>query len=53
MYEKKHLTKKGLEEILNISSNMNKKRSFKEKYNFCFNSLIISKENKFLDLSPY
>jgi len=53
MYEKKHLTKKGLEEILNISSNMNKKRSFEEKYNFCFNSLIISKENKFLDLSPY
>ena len=53
MYEKKHLTKKGLEEIIYISSNMNKKRSFEEKYKFCFKSLINSKENKFLELSPY
>lgn len=28
MYEKKHLTNKGLEKIINISSKMNKKRSF-------------------------
>src|SRR5580658_4775385 len=54
MAEKEHFTKEGIIEIINIANNMNTKRSFEEKYNFCKESLLInSKYSKFLELSPY
>ena len=37
--KKEHLTSKGLIEIKSIIGNMNKERSFEDKYNFCKNSL--------------
>ena len=37
--KKEHLTVKGLIEIKSIIGNMNKERSFEDKYNFCKNSL--------------
>jgi hypothetical protein len=54
MSDKKHLTNIGMQNILNILSNMNTKRSFKDKYNFCIESLIKNiNKNHFIDLSPY
>jgi hypothetical protein len=52
MSEKGHLTEKGMKNILNLKSNMNKDRSFEEKYNFCIKSLL-KKNNQFFELSPY
>jgi len=39
MSKKEHLTSKGLIEIKSIIENMNKERSFEDKYNFCKDSL--------------
>ena len=33
--EKKHFTRKGVQEILDLLSRMNTKRSFEDKYNYC------------------
>jgi hypothetical protein len=54
MGDKKHLTTEGIKEIIDISNNMNTKRSFEEKYNFCKESLLMNSTGyKFLNLSPY
>jgi len=54
MSMKEHLTKTGMQKILNIWSNMNTKRSFEDKYNFCIRSLLMNiNNNHFLELSPY
>ena len=39
MSKKEHLTSKGLIKIKSIIENMNKERSFEDKYNFCKDSL--------------
>lgn len=40
----KNLTREGVEEINNILSNMNTKRSFQEKYNYCNSYLNLNSE---------
>lgn len=39
MSDKEHLTIKGMENIINLTSKMNKERSFDNKYEFCKNYL--------------
>lgn len=39
MKDKKHLTTEGLEEIMSLLKNMNKNRSFEDKFNYCKDSL--------------
>ena len=39
MKDKKHLTTEGLAEIMSLLANMNKNRSFEDKFNYCKNSL--------------
>jgi hypothetical protein len=39
MKDKKHLTTEGLEEIMSLLKNMNKNRSFEDKFNYCKYSL--------------
>jgi len=53
MQDKKHLTSEGIDKILEIASKMNKNRPFEEKYKICFNYLINSTENKFIEISPH
>jgi hypothetical protein len=36
--EKKHFSRKGVQEILDLLSRMNTKRSFEDKYNYCLRS---------------
>lgn len=45
MKEKKHLTNSGLQEIINITSKMNKNRSFEDKYNYCSSTLGFNVNN--------
>ena len=42
MEKKEHLTLVGLKEIDSLILNMNKKRSFEDKYNYCKNSLCLT-----------
>lgn len=40
IYSKKHLTEEGMNEIKKIIKNMNTNRSFKEKWEFCYNQSL-------------
>lgn len=52
--QKKNLTNEGVKEIKNILSNMNTKRSFKEKYNYCNQNLNLNNEgNVNFKLPPF
>jgi len=46
IHKKEHLTLKGLIEIKSIVGNMNKERSFEDKYNFCKNSFGLTKNGE-------
>jgi len=41
MKNKKHYSKEGIKELINLKSNMNKARSFKEKFDYCWSKDII------------
>jgi hypothetical protein len=43
MQKKEHLSMEGIEKIIKLSSNMNKQRSFEDKYKFCNDSLGLKK----------
>nr|YP_010470513.1 LAGLIDADG endonuclease [Inonotus hispidus]YP_010691080.1 LAGLIDADG endonuclease [Phellinus igniarius]UVF38001.1 LAGLIDADG endonuclease [Inonotus hispidus]WBU93181.1 LAGLIDADG endonuclease [Phellinus igniarius] len=58
MYNKEHLTTNGMQEIINLISRINKKRSFQDKFNFCNSTLALKSLSKDLssveyDLDPY
>jgi LAGLIDADG endonuclease len=54
MSNKEHLTNKGIEKIIDISSRMNTKRSFEDKFNYCKSSLgFINKNFIKFDLPAY
>lgn len=58
MYNKEHLTVNGMQKIINLISQMNTKRSFQDKFNFCNSTLGLKSLNKDLysvnyDLHPH
>lgn|ERR1700748_130813 len=50
--QKKHFTSQGVEEIISIISNMNTKRSFKDKYDYCNLSLDLNREGRINSILP-